>query len=98
MIGVFGGTGFYSLISESEKKEVETPFGKPSSPITMGKIGDKEVAFIARHGEKHDKPPHKIPYKANIWAFKDLGVTRIIAPAAVGSLKKDSSSLQVGIS
>ena len=89
MIGVFGGSGFYSLLDSPEIREVETPHGKPSSKITVGKIAAKDIAFIARHGERHQYPPHKIPYKANIWAFKELGVDRIIAPSAVGSLKKE---------
>ena len=89
MIGVFGGSGFYSLLQDAETREMVTLYGKPSSKITIGKIGNKDVAFIARHGERHQLPPHKIPYKANIWAFKDLGVKRIIAPSAVGSLKKE---------
>lgn len=89
MIGIFGGSGFYSLLENPEVREIETPHGKTSSNITMGKISGRDVAFIARHGEKHQYPPHKIPYKANIWAFKELGVERIIAPSAVGSLKKE---------
>lgn len=88
MIGVFGGTGFYSLFENAEKKMMDTPYGRPSSPVTIGKVHGKDIAFIARHGERH-MPPHTIPYKANIFAFKELGVTRIIAPAAVGSLKKE---------
>ncbi|MBI2233120.1 MAG: S-methyl-5'-thioadenosine phosphorylase [Candidatus Aenigmarchaeota archaeon] len=89
MIGVLGGTGFYSLLGDAEKKEIETPFGKTSSHVGIGKIHGKDVAFIARHGEKHEYPPHKIPYKANMFAFKEIGVTHIIAPAAVGSLKRE---------
>jgi len=89
MIGVFGGSGFYSLLENPAVKEMETPYGKPSSKVTIGKIGNHDVAFIARHGERHQYPPHAIPYKANVWAFKELGVTRIIAPSAVGSLKKE---------
>jgi 5'-methylthioadenosine phosphorylase len=89
MIGIFGGSGFYSLFEEAEKRGVETPYGKPSSKITIGKVGNNDVAFIARHGEKHEYPPHKVPYKANIYAMKQLGVERIIAPAAVGSLKPE---------
>ncbi len=88
MIGVFGGSGFYSLLQDAQSREIITVYGKPSSKVTIGKIGNSDVAFIARHGERHQLPPHKIPYKANIWAFKDLGVKRIIAPSAVGSLKK----------
>ncbi len=89
MIGIFGGSGFYSLLEGAEQREMITLYGRPSSKITIGKIDGMDVAFIARHGEKHQYPPHKIPYKANIWAFKDLGVKRIIAPSAVGSLKKN---------
>ena len=89
MIGIFGGSGFYSLLSDAEQRIIDTPFGKPSSPITIGKIGSREVAFIARHGLRHEYPPHKIPYKANIYALHELGVRQIIAPAAVGSLKKE---------
>jgi 5'-methylthioadenosine phosphorylase len=88
MIGIFGGSSFYSLLDQAETVERETPFGPPSSPITIGTISGKEVAFIARHGLHHEFPPHRIPYKANIYAFKELGVKRIIAPTAVGSLKK----------
>lgn len=89
MIGIFGGSGFYSLLENPEVREIETPHGKTSSNTTIGKIGSTDVAFIARHGEKHQYPPHMIPYKSNIWAFKELGVDRIIAPSAVGSLKKE---------
>ena len=88
MIGVFGGPGFYSLMDKAEAVDRETPFGRPSSPVTIGAIGKKEVAFIARHGLKHEFPPHRIPYKANMLAFKELGVSRIIAPTAAISLKK----------
>lgn len=89
MIGIIGGSGFYSLLEEAKEKKISTPYGKPSSKIMIGKIGNKEVAFLARHGVKHQYPPHKIPYKANIFALKELGVDRIIAPSAVGSLKAE---------
>ncbi|MBI4174810.1 MAG: S-methyl-5'-thioadenosine phosphorylase [Candidatus Aenigmarchaeota archaeon] len=89
MIGIFGGSGFYSLLDNAETVEKDTPFGPPSSPITLGTIGRQEVAFIARHGLHHEYPPHRIPYKANLYAFRELGVSRVIAPAAVGSLKKE---------
>ena len=89
MIGVIGGSGFYSLLENAEEREIETQFGNPSSKITIGNIGNKDIAFLARHGAKHEYPPHRVPYKANIWAFKELGVERIIAPAAVGSLKAE---------
>lgn len=85
-IGVFGGSGFYDLIENAKEFEIETPFGKPSDKISIGSINKKRVVFIPRHGQGHKLPPHKIPYKANLWAMKKIGVKRIISPAAVGSL------------
>jgi 5'-methylthioadenosine phosphorylase len=89
-IGLIGGTGFYNFF-EGKTKEIliKTEFGLPSDKITIGNLFGKEIAFLPRHGKKHQLPPHKIPYLANIFAMKELGVERIIAPAAVGSLKKD---------
>ncbi|MBI5061243.1 MAG: MTAP family purine nucleoside phosphorylase, partial [Candidatus Aenigmarchaeota archaeon] len=89
MIGIIGGSGFYSLLDDMKEKNTSTPYGKPSSTIRIGKIGNKTVAFIARHGDEHDLPPHKVPFKANAWALKQLGVKRILATSACGSLKKD---------
>lgn len=88
-IGIFGGSGFYSLFDKSEKINLNTPYGKPSAPITLAEISGKKVAFLPRHGEKHQYPPHKIPYKANIEAFKMLGVKFIISPCSAGSLKRE---------
>ncbi|MFA4880083.1 MAG: S-methyl-5'-thioadenosine phosphorylase [Candidatus Doudnabacteria bacterium] len=85
-IGIFGGSGFYQLLSRARQIEINTPFGKPSGKITLGNYQGKKVAFLPRHGEKHEFPPHKIPYRANLWAFKKLGVKQIIAPCASGSL------------
>jgi 5'-methylthioadenosine phosphorylase len=87
-VGVFGGSGFYSLIENAVEIEVDTPYGRPSDAIAVGEIGGKRVAFLARHGKDHRYPPHMIPYLANVWAMKSLGVKRIIAPSAVGSLQK----------
>lgn len=86
-IGVFGGSGFYSLMDSFEEIKVETPYGPPSDMIAIGTIGDKRVAFLPRHGKLHQYPPHVIPYRANIYAMKQLGVTRIIGPNCVGSLQ-----------
>ena len=86
-IGVFGGTGFYSLLEGAEELDVETPYGKPSAKITVGRIAERRVAFLPRHGLKHEYPPHMIPYRANIAAFEQLGVERLLAPCAVGSLQ-----------
>jgi 5'-methylthioadenosine phosphorylase len=88
-IGVFGGSGFYSFLEDVEEVVIETPHGVPSAPITIGDIGDKRVAFLPRHGRKHEFPPHSINYRANAWAFKELGVSRVIGPCAAGSLKRD---------
>lgn len=85
-IGVFGGSGFYSLFKKSKTLNLNTPYGKPSSEITIAEIYGRKVAFLPRHGKNHEFPPHKIPYKANIYAFKELGVERIISPCAAGSL------------
>ena len=89
MLAVIGGSGFYELLSDVREEHVNTPYGNPSDSIMVGKINGKDIAFLPRHGKGHKYPPHKIPYKANIWALKELGVKHIIAPAAVGSLKTE---------
>jgi 5'-methylthioadenosine phosphorylase len=86
-IGVFGGSGFYSFLEDVEVIDVDTPHGKPSAPVTIGDVDGRRVAFIPRHGLKHELPPHRIPYRANAWAMKDLGVERIVGPCAAGSLR-----------
>jgi 5'-methylthioadenosine phosphorylase len=88
-IGVFGGSGFYSFLEDSEEVKVETPYGQPSAPATVGTVGGRRVAFIPRHGVNHEYPPHLVPYRANTWAMKELGVQRIFGPCAVGSLKAE---------
>ncbi|MCL2024779.1 MAG: S-methyl-5'-thioadenosine phosphorylase [Coriobacteriia bacterium] len=88
-IGVFGGSGFYDLLDDAQSVTIETPYGAPSGIIMVGTIGEHTVAFLPRHGAAHDLPPHKIPYRANLWAMKQLGATRIIAPCACGSLQPD---------
>jgi 5'-methylthioadenosine phosphorylase len=86
-IGVFGGSGFYSFLDDAVEVEVTTPFGEPSAPLVLGEIGGRSVAFLPRHGRKHEYPPHRVPYRANLWAMKELGVERVVAPAAAGSLQ-----------
>lgn len=88
-IGVFGGSGFYTFLSDVEEVIIDTPYGSPSDKIAVAKLGGKTVAFLPRHGKKHTIPPHKINYRANLWAMKELGVQHVIAPAAVGSLQAD---------
>jgi 5'-methylthioadenosine phosphorylase len=88
-IGVFGGSGFYALLEGSEELTIDTPYGSPSAPFTVGTIGGRRVAFLPRHGRDHEFPPHAIPYRANVWAMKELGVTRLFAPSAAGSLRRE---------
>lgn len=87
-IGVFGGSGFYSFLEDAETVPVETPYGEPSAPPVVGRIGQDRVAFIPRHGVKHEFPPHRINYRANVWAMKELGVSRVLGPNACGSLRR----------
>lgn len=89
--GIFGGTGIYDsgLLQDAKEITIDTPYGKTSDSITIGIFKDKKIAFMPRHGKKHTIPPHMINFRANIWAFKELGVKRIIAPSAVGSLREE---------
>ncbi|MFU0800860.1 MAG: S-methyl-5'-thioadenosine phosphorylase [Xylanivirga thermophila] len=88
-IGVFGGSGFYSFLDDVEEVKISTPYGAPSDKIALAKVGDKRVAFLPRHGKDHQYPPHLVPYRANLYAMKELGVRQIIAPTASGSLKPE---------
>lgn len=89
--GVIGGSGLYALkgLENVETLDIETPFGKPSSPIVVGEIKGKKLAFLARHGLGHVFTPSEVNYRANIYALKQLGVKRIISVSAVGSLRAD---------
>jgi 5'-methylthioadenosine phosphorylase len=86
-IGVFGGSGFYALLEGMQEIKVETPYGAPSDVVAVGEISGRRVAFLPRHGKTHSLPPHVINYRANLFAMKELGVTRIIGPTAAGSLQ-----------
>ncbi|MGB0972559.1 MAG: S-methyl-5'-thioadenosine phosphorylase, partial [Mycobacterium sp.] len=87
MLAVIGGSGFYSFFGpDARAVTVETPYGPPSAPIVVGAVGDHEVAFLPRHGVNHEFSPHTVPYRANMWALRSLGVRRIFGPCAVGSL------------
>ena len=89
-IGLIGGTGFYDFFEKPVQEiSVETEFGSASDKITIGEMFGREIVFLPRHGKKHQLPPHKIPYQANIMAMKKLGAERIIAPTAVGSLREN---------
>jgi 5'-methylthioadenosine phosphorylase len=86
-IGVFGGSGFYNLLDDVEEVKVDTPYGPPSDLIMVAFVGGRRVAFLPRHGRHHTIPPHKINYRANVWAFRKLGVKAVISPCAAGSLQ-----------
>jgi 5'-methylthioadenosine phosphorylase len=86
-IGVFGGSGFYSLLDDVREIKVDTPYGPPSDSFFLAMVGDRRVAFLPRHGRRHTIPPHKINYRANVWAMRSLGVKAVISPCAAGSLQ-----------
>ena len=90
-IGIIGGSGLYKMgiIDDTEEIDINTPFGKPSDKITLGKISGVDVAFLPRHGRGHAIAPHKINYRANLFAMKECGVEYLVSTAAVGSLKKE---------
>lgn len=88
MIGVFGGSGFYTFLDDVEEVSVETPYGPPSAAFAVGEVAGRRVAFLPRHGRRHELPPAKVPYRANLWAMRELGVTRVFGPCAVGSLQR----------
>ena len=91
MIGIIGGTGLYRMeaLQVTQTREVSTPFGPPSSPIVLGVLQGREVAFLARHGLHHDLLPGEINFRANIWALKSVGVRTVIGVSAVGSLREE---------
>jgi 5'-methylthioadenosine phosphorylase len=93
VIGVFGGSGFYEFLQGSEEVEVETPYGPPSAPLVVGDLGGVKVVFLPRHGRRHEFPAHRVPYRANVWAMREVGVRRIIGPNASGALR---ASLSIG--
>ena len=88
-IGVFGGSGFYSLLEDVREIKVDTPYGPPSDSLFLADVGGRAVAFLPRHGRRHTIPPHLIDYRANVWAMKELGVGRVLGPNACGSLQLD---------
>ena len=87
-IGVFGGSGFSAFLDGADEVAVPTPYGDPSGPFVVGSVGGRSVAFLPRHGPGHRYPPHRIPYRANLWAMRSLGVTQVIGPCAAGSLSR----------
>ncbi len=88
-IAVIGGSGFYRWLDGATEVSPTTPYGRPSAPISVGRVGDRSVAFLPRHGLRHEWAPHAVNSRANLWALRDLGVSRVIGPCAVGSLRPD---------
>ena len=86
-VAVIGGTGFYSFLDDPEEHTVETPYGATSAPVAVGTVAGRRVAFLPRHGAHHDFPPHLVPYRANLWALRSLGVRQVLGPCAVGGLR-----------
>lgn len=86
-IGVIGGSGFYSFLDDVREVAVDTPYGPPSDPLVVGEVAGRRIAFVPRHGRDHRFPPHRVPYRANVWALRAVGVRQILAPSAVGSLQ-----------
>ena len=86
-IGVFGGSGFYSLLEDVREVKVDTPYGAPSDSFFLATVAGRSVAFLPRHGRRHTIPPHRINYRANVWAMRSLGVKAVISPCAAGSLQ-----------
>src|SRR5947207_2196376 len=83
----FGGSGFYAFLDDTTEVTIDTPYGPPSAPITIGTVGDRRVAFLPRHGRRHELGPHAVPYRANVWAMHHLGVRALLSPCACGSLQ-----------
>ena len=88
-IGIFGGSGFYSFLGDVKEYTIETPYGKTSDKIAIGKVAGKNVAFMPRHGKDHSITPGDVNYRANIWAMKQIGCKYLISPCAAGSLQKE---------
>ncbi|MCW2778323.1 MAG: methylthioadenosine phosphorylase [Frankiales bacterium] len=88
-VGVIGGSGFYSFLDDAREVEVQTPYGAPSDRIVVAELAGRTVAFVPRHGADHRHPPHGIPYRANLWALRSLGVRQVVAPCAVGGLQPE---------
>jgi 5'-methylthioadenosine phosphorylase len=86
-IGIFGGSGFYSLLDDVREAKIDTPYGPPSDSFFLATVAGRRVAFLPRHGRRHTIPPHKVNYRANVWAMRSLGVKAVISPCAAGSLQ-----------
>jgi 5'-methylthioadenosine phosphorylase len=88
-VAVIGGSGLYALLDGAEEHVLDTPYGPPSDPITVATVHGRRTAFLPRHGRDHRFPPHRIPYRANLWALREIGVRQVLAPCAVGGLRPE---------
>lgn len=88
-VAVIGGSGFYSFLDDPTTIEVETPYGPPSAAVSIGSVDGRDVAFLPRHGPGHQHPAHRVPYRANLWALRAIGVRQVLAPCAVGGLQPE---------
>lgn len=88
-IGVIGGSGLYSFLEDVTEVRVDTPYGQPSDSLFLGEVGGRRVAFLPRHGRGHHLPPHRINYRANMWALRSVGVRQVLGPCAVGGLRPE---------
>ncbi len=88
-VGVIGGSGFYAFLDDVHHVKLHTPYGPASAPVALGEVAGTEVAFLPRHGVHHDLPPHRVNYRANLWALREFGVHRVIGACAAGSLRAD---------
>ncbi|MEU3303340.1 S-methyl-5'-thioadenosine phosphorylase [Streptomyces sp. NPDC006678] len=88
-IGVIGGSGFYSFLENVTEAEIPTPYGSPSDSLFFGEIAGRRIAFLPRHGRSHRLPPHRINYRANLWALRSVGVRQVLGPCAVGGLRPE---------
>jgi 5'-methylthioadenosine phosphorylase len=88
-VGIIGGSGFYSLLDDAESRVVTTPYGEPSDVLTVGELAGRDVVFVPRHGVGHRFAPHLVPYRANLWALRSVGVRQVLSLSAVGSLSTD---------
>ena len=86
-VGVFGGSGFYAFLDDVAEVVLDTPYGPPAGPLALGRLEGREVAFLPRHGPRHELPPHAVNYRANLWAMRAVGVRRLFGPCAAGSLQ-----------
>ncbi|WP_428622602.1 S-methyl-5'-thioinosine phosphorylase, partial [Sedimenticola sp.] len=90
-LAIIGGTGLTNLntLEITHREVIHTPYGSPSGAVTHGRLNGREIAFLARHGYGHTIPPHKVNYRANLWALKHIGAEKVLAVAAVGGIRSD---------